>query len=549
MKRPSALRRVRGFVARTWVVRWLRLFVNYHWRIRPNLVRQLRHSSNAPAYKKKKMRVLAPLIETSHYRFYHYLMFAKALEMRGAEVKVVLCGSMLPGCELKSVKSPKVDPCLNCRFNHHSVFQLFGLESVRLDDLVPPERLDLIRAEAERIAEKFPATYRYHGFDLIPVVRDSVVRYFYGATPNEDSEELQRVRYEHIVSTMISFEAASELETSFEPDVVLAYMFAYSAWAPYQQFFSGRDVPVINISSTQYDYSTVNVNVTDLYFSKERFNRYQSSRSNRTLTANERLELERILDERFSGRARIFDSLGFFDGDPEVANKLGIDRSKRNIFLFSNIFWDVGMSECARLFDGVIEWVIKTIEIVSTDEACHLYVKPHPGEKFDSAPSLKGVIDYVHGHFPRLPGNVTFILPEMKVKPYDLAELADLVVVYNGTLGLEMMLHDVPVVACGLSAYGGRGLAIEPRTVEEYRAALLGKIEVPPPNRDVLDMFAYFYFVKFQIPWTLTKQAYADDFVGFSVESLDDIQPGKDRYLDHLCNCVLRPKDTVVEAW
>lgn len=541
---------MRGSFGRTWAGRWLRLRMRYHLRIRPSLTRQLRHIRARGAAAPKKVRVLAPLIETSHYRYYHYLMLAKALEMRGAEVKLLLCGSLLPGCELKSVRSPRRDPCMNCRFNARAVVPRYGLDVVRLAELVPPEKVAALRAEAARLAENYPTSHVYGGVDVIPVVSDSVVRYFYGATPAEGSPALRQARHDHLVSTFIGIEAVHALQASFDPQVVFAYMSAYSAWAPYEQWFARRGVPVVNLTSTQYDYSTVNVNVPELYFSKDRFDKYRATRPSAELTPDERAELRKILDERFSGRAQVFDALGFFAGaDRSVADALHIDESKRNLFLFSNIFWDVGLSERAKLFPGVIEWVISTIESVAGRPDCHLYIKPHPGEKFDSAPSLKGVVDHVRERFPQLPANVSFITPEMKIKPYDLAPFADLAIVYSGTLGLEMMLHGVPVVACGLSPYGGPGLALEPQSVADYRDILTGRTAAPPPQRAALELFAYFFFVKLQIPWTLTERAYADDFSGYTVESLDDLQPGKNRYLDHLCNCVLHSRTTVSEAW
>jgi hypothetical protein len=550
MIRKSSLKWLRSKLARTWLARWLRLCVNYRLRIRPNLKSQLRLESNSqPWAEKKRIKVLCPLIETSHYRFYHYLIFAKALELRGAEVKVILCGSSLPGCELKSVKSNKIDPCMTCRFNHQRVIPLYGLDTVTIDDLVPSLTVEQITAKAHEITSDFPARFLYHGIDIIPTVKDSVVRYFYGATPNEDSAEMIRVQRDHLISSMMNIEVSRQLEANYNPDVVLAYMTAYSAWSPYQLWFESQNTPVVSITSTQYDYSAVNVNVNQLYFSKERFNKYRRSRKNRVLSNDEKQVLKKILDERFSGQSQVFDHLGFFDNRSEMIDTLDIDRNKRNIFLFSNVYWDIGISEFAQLFEGVIDWVIKTIEYVEDHDSCHLYIKPHPGEEFDSAPSLKGVMKYVHERYPELPRNVSFISPKMKIKPYDLAPFADLAVVYSGTLGLEMMLHGVPVVACGLSPFGGPGLATEPDNINEYRDALLGDIIIPDPDKEELDMFSYFYFVKLQIPWKLTRQVYADNFMGYLIKNIDDLQPGKDRYLDHLCDCVLHPNDTVAEAW
>ena len=39
------------------------------------------------------------------------------------------------------------------------------------------------------------------------------------------------------------------------------------------------------------------------------------------------------------------------------------------------------------------------------------------------------------------------------------------------------------------------------------------------------------------------------NFERYNFDSLDELLPGVDNYLDHLCNCILDPENTVVEGW
>lgn len=89
--------------------------------------------------------------------------------------------------------------------------------------------------------------------------------------------------------------------------------------------------------------------------------------------------------------------------------------------------------------------------------------------------SVKGVSDFINEKFPKLPANITIIFPEMKILTYDLFEHIDVGVVYNGTLGLEMLFAEIPVVSCGKPPYGGINLVSEPDTEESYLNLLLGK--------------------------------------------------------------------------
>ena len=86
--------------------------------------------------------------------------------------------------------------------------------------------------------------------------------------------------------------------------------------------------------------------------------------------------------------------------------------------------------------------------------------------------------------------------------------------------------------------------------MDAYRAALLGETASSEIDRDQLELFAYFYFIRTGIPWKLTMRAYDDhNFGGFTISSLEDLEKGRDPYLDHLCNCILDPDNTVTEAW
>ena len=116
-----------------------------------------------------------------------------------------------------------------------------------------------------------------------------------------------------------------------------------------------------------------------------------------------------------------------------------IDENKNNLFLFSNIFWDIGISDCDSIYNSIIDWVLDSIKIVSLNSSYHLYVKLHPGETFDTAKSIKGVREYIHEKYPVLPKNITIITPELKINTYDLFPFINTAIVFNGTIGLEAL--------------------------------------------------------------------------------------------------------------
>ena len=481
---------------------------------------------------------------------YQMFLIAKALQLRGAEVKILLCGSRLDGCETKSVKNKKLkDPCLNCRFNHKYLTTMYGLDFIQISDFVSQEKAESLRNIATNIASNYPQEYFYKNIDIIPMVNDSVIRYYYGAVPS-DIHQLTETRMKHLTSSMIGIEAAGKIDEAFTPNIVLNNMFAYSVTEPYYKYYSKKGgAKLFSMTITPFDYHGIVINIMEFYMSSNRFLRYLEYRGNNRLTKDEKESLTQIIDARFKGQISIFKDLGCFESNHDVEKILKINRSKKNIFLFPSVYWDLGMSESGQLFNDVISWVLKTIDIVKDHDDIHLYIKPHPAEKYDSTPSLKGIEDYIFEAYPVLPENIRIILPEYKIKPYDLFPYIDLGLVYNGTLGLEMMLQNIPIVITGKAPYGRLGLAQEPQTIEEYDKILFGEVDTILPDRGDLELFAYFYLIRTNIPWNLTERAYADNFKGYTFNSLEDILPGKNKYLDHICNCILNSQNTVIEGW
>ncbi len=544
-----------GIIRRDVRVQRLRHFFRHYVTVRSRLTRQLSSKSGdwKKSPKRKGLKVLVPLIETSHYQYLQILIIAKALQLRGAEVKVLICGQALEGCEIKSVRNERDnDPCWKCRFNERNVLPLFGLDVIRLKDVLATEEIRAIGEESQQIVSSSAKEIAKQGVNLFQCIDDSVVRYFYGGVPLE-KERVEEVRRAHTKTALMSIEIAKRLDEVWTPDTVFTNMGCYSAWEPFFLFFGKYGDRFRTISHTPFDYNCLRFNLPNLFQSSQRFERYRSSRHDSKLSAKERSELKTFLQDRSSGQTRIFKDLGVFDGaqfgDDVLRARLKISPDKRKIFLFPNIYWDVGLSGCGGVYRDVITWVLDTIELCRQQDKLQLYKKPHPAEVFGVS-SLKGISQFIRDKYPVLPDNVTIIEPEWRLKPYDLFPFIDVGVIFTGTLGLEMMLAGISVVSTGLTSHMGLRLAIEPESIGAYRSALLGEAKPPAIDRDQLELFAYFYFIRTLIPWRLTKQAYANaDFDGFEIDSLDDLLLGHDAILDHLCNCILDPENTVPEAW
>lgn len=481
----------------------------------------------------KDKRVLLPLIETSHYKFIQLLIIARALKLRGAEVYVLVCDQHLSACEIRSVQRSNSDICWYCKFNRNKLLPLFGLTIISLNDF--SEEIDYNNFESKLgiIQKEFP--------QLHTCVEDSVIRHFYGNVP-PDSDQTAKVRKQHLITAMKSWTAAKKIYADFDINLVLGYMIAYSEFAPYYNFFKRENIPFKIISSTQFDGRAQIFNWPELYESLDRFYRYIRFRGNDRLDENEKKELFDFINKRKSGLDPVLTDLGIAKNAATDLTKFGIriGKSKKNIFLFSNVFWDVGMSELNSIFSSIPEWIFETINVVANVNECHLYIRCHPAEKINAMNGQRGMREMILEEFPNMAPNITIIASDNEVSSYDLFPYIDLGIIYNGTIGVEMLLEDIPVLVAGKAPYSGLKSVVFPQTIKEYTDSLLNKVDKNRLDQNEIQLFSFFYLLKTSVPWTLTKKAYPAQLLDpLKFSDGKSLMPDGDRYLDHLCNCLV----------
>ena len=170
----------------------------------------------------------------------------------------------------------------------------------------------------------------------------------------------------------------------------------------------------------------------------------------------------------------------------------------------------------------------------------HLYIRCHPAEKLTYSNGQKGINELIKDKFLLLPSNVTIITCDNNVSSYQLFPHIDLGLVYNGTIGIELLMDKIPLVVAGVAPYSFLSSVSKPNSAEEYNNVLKKKTIDISICKNEVEMFAYFYLIKTSIPWNLTKKSYnADILMPFEFSSGNELSPDGDKYIDHLCNCLV----------
>ena len=498
-----------------------------------------------------KKKIFIPLVETSHYQIFHMLVLAKSLVLRGHEVKVLICNGFLKGCEIKSfIKKDIKNPCWGCKNNIDNILPLFGLDYVSYEDyLTSDDRKKIINLD-KKFSKNLKSKIKYKNFNLTKTVNESLVRYYYG---NKFSNNYKNIRSDHINTSLKSIIFAEKIFKNWNPDIVLNNMPVYSAWEPFFMYFKKKKVKTLTISITPLNKRAILFNLSDLLLSDNRYNNYLKKRINKKLNLHEKKQLKDFINKRISATDDHIRTNRIIENCNEETLKLKkflkIEKHKKNIFMFTNLYWDVGLSDQKGCYKDVISWVIDTISQIKDDNNINLFIKTHPAEIAKGMESLTTIVDIVKQKIKKIPINVFFITPEKKINVYKLSKYIDLAVIYTGTLGLEMMLLNVPVVNTGKVPYSRLQLSISPINKKKYYNELKRKKNINPLFRkEVLETYAYFYFIKCPIPWNLTDKAFGHNFTGYNFKKIESLLPNANPQLDHLCDCILDEKK-VPEFW
>ena len=362
-------------------------------------------------------------------------------------------------------------------------------------------------------------------------IDDSVTRHFYGAETTFNKNEVLDIKTQHEKSAYISLALGDILYKKYSPEISLNAMMVYSAWGPLNQLFESVGVAPITLSMTQFNFNAIRLNNADLFRHKRTYQRFLDNRNNTVISNDESKVLDSFLINRKTGNDDLMKEWNYFQ--ESSIEELGIDKDKKNVFLFTNLPWDQGLGEFAGIFDDVLDWVYKTIEHFKYDKDIDIWIKPHPVEVRGTAKSGKTVTEFILTEYPKLPDNVHIINADKGVNTYKLFKHIDVGVVLTGTLGLEMALDGIPVVSAGVNPCYGLGILSEPISENDYFKAIALDLNLID-DMDELRLFCYFYFIHQSLKWPLNKRSFGDDFTNYEFSSSDDLKAGRLQDLDKI---------------
>lgn len=488
-------------------------------------------------------------------------ILAAALRARGAEPVVLSCGGALPACEFNPLGCHSPDPgpyalpggprarramCDGCGAAVRAAFAPLDVPVLQLTEFARNEELDAAQALIGKVSFADYRGFEYRGVAVGEHAYSSMLRATLRGTLEPDERTAWQFR-RYLLAGILYVNQLERLIEQHRPERMVAVHGVYMVHGTICDVARRHGIPVV-VWGFPYRQGTVWLSHGDSYH-RTLVTEPTSLWEDRALSAEESTELDAYLDSKRGGGR---DYVSYHPNPEEDAGRiieeLQLDPSRPVVTLYTNVIWDAQIYYDCNVFANMFEWVYATIEHLAARPEVQLVIRIHPAEVKGGMPTRQPILPELMARFPVLPANVRIVPPESDVSSYTLAEMSAATLIYGTKMGLEIALRGVPVVVAGETFNRGKGFTHDVASAAEYHA-LLERIEHLPRNTPQMVERArryahYLYYRRMMdFPLLSIKEPHRSIGVQLAFETLDALQPGRDRTLDAICTGILEGQE------
>jgi len=501
-----------------------------------------------PIGKIKYKRILLPHMIGGEMYVALVGVIGQALRIRGAEAVALTCDQFLPACTMRKVDHYESACTRWCHKNAQSFAEALQLPYRWYSAFITAEDKSKCDRLADAMSPDELIDFEHKGVQLGQHVALSIGSYFkIGKLDLSDPAQLAHARAfarSAMYLNIVGHNAIDEMRI----DKVLMEDGKKVDWGVIRSVAAKKGVPVDCIRSAFRGYS--------IRFEYDRppalmmlmpeWKTWQHI----PLTSSQ----EHILDEYLACREKTpFESRSacwqaHIADKNRVCRKIGLgDHITGKVFaMFPNVSFDAGLTHTVTAFENANRWVTETIRFLQDRPEHHLIVKVHPAEYHRNAQDP--LIPLIQKLFTELPANVHLIPPNTDITAQAAAKLADWVLCYTSTIGVEAAALGKPVMIVGGGWNSGRGFTQDVTSPQQYFELLESICAQTMQYEHPLELarrYAYALFFRSNI--LINHFEVLDVGVtALKIKSLNDLMPGRDPSMDVICRGILN--DEIIES-
>jgi len=484
-----------------------------------------------------------------------------ALTLRGAEVHVFLCDSVLPACLECDVNwwirdqerfvqhGPAKDLCGSCFSPAKKMYESLGVVVHRYSECLTAEEIQHADSLSKSISIGEIEDYTTDHIAVGEHALAGALRFFARGTLDGEpfAEDVLR-RY--FKASLLTMYATQGLLRKHHFDSAVFHHGIYVPQGLIGEVCRREEVRVINWNPA-YRSGCFIFSHGDTYHHTLMWEPV-STWENMVWTQKMESDVMEYLRSRWYGTRDWI----FFHENPEIdlgkiERELGIDFSKPCVGLLTNVFWDAQLHYPANAFPSMMDWVLQTIGHFRKRQDLQLIIRIHPAEIKGFVKSRQLVADEIRRAFPDLPQNVFLIPPESPIGTYAVMERCNAVLIFGTKTGVELTSMGIPVIVAGEAWIRNKGITMDAGSRDEYfrmLEALPLKERLPDDVVRRARKYAYHFFFRRMIPLEMIEPRKGYPPYKVSPGGIEDFRLKRSLGLDVVCNGILAGSDFVYPA-
>jgi glycosyltransferase involved in cell wall biosynthesis/GT2 family glycosyltransferase len=493
----------------------------------------------------KKILFFTPFCYWNVHTAYE-LLLAKSLQLRGASVLNISCDTDIPFCDIHDDSYPAEHICQMCTNNRQNMFNRFQLNNHPLKKIISRN----IKENAFNIVDTIPDSkllnFHYDNKPLALWIHSSVNTFFRINEIDISIKEINKKFRDYLKSAIIIYDTFKKLLEVKQPDILLMFNGRFFTFRIPLEIAKSLDIKTIVHDRGMYD-NTIMFKENEVIQGMNTLRNLWNNRKHFPLSYEQIEKTRNYIHDREFGK-----NTGWYSWSKdkiEVQNLkriLEIEEYKRIYTFFTSSDDEMAaFREWSGIYSSQNEFIEELISFFKNKLEYKLIIRIHPntGKTKGNKKENSQFLEYVEAIRSDLSQNITIVKPEDDINSYQLIEMSDLVITYFSTISIESVVRNTPVLLTG----GGPYANLEFLNTLENKSDLNEMLDLLPEKHITYNdfklayRFFYNYFILSGFELKSIKQK-TPIIVETKLETLDDLIPGNDENLDHICNAILKDK-------
>lgn len=430
---------------------------------------------------KDKKILIAPVYGFFEAQLAFESTIAKSLQIRGADVKMLTCGSALPACQpnisgnnkpefledkINKFNFSKNDLCKICMNNLCNIEEKSKIPQIKLSEYSHATDLNVALKFLKSQCLQYDKTIVYKNINISEHAMATTLRVLLRGNLDDDPYS-QAVYRRFLISSVMYIEMLERLLDRFSPDSILCVHGVYLEHGILLDLARRENIKVV-VWGISYRAGTMITAVNDTYH-RQFIEEPDSVWKNLDLNQNQRTQLQKYVASKVVGGR---DTANFHPNPilnkREILKLLAFDTKKPIVTLFTNVLWDAQLKYSSNIFDNLLDWIYQTIKFYVENPHAQLAIRIHPAESKGGFSTRQPIAEEIRKMFPALPAHIKVIEPDSNISSIVLSDVSDMSVVYGSNIALEIALRRNPLVIVGQAYCRGKGFSVDPETREDY---------------------------------------------------------------------------------